>query len=81
MWITKYALADGISEAEGRIDGHDPGYFVAGWGYFKIGVDAFPTREAAVVRVNEQRRRKIAALLRQIERLEKLDFNARINHV
>lgn len=80
VWVTKYALSDGLLAAEAmhlpsgcaRVAGHWPDGkpfegFMAGSGFAA-------TREAAVARANEMKVAKIASLKRQIERLESLEF-------
>lgn len=75
IWITKYALTNGIREAEGTgvSDGmasvrgpHLTEYY--------HGRDWHKTREAAVARAEEMRTAKIASLQKSIAKLEKLRF-------
>src|SRR5690242_10964382 len=76
IWVTMYALTNGIQEyqAEMQEDGtvmvRDPGYLST---YFHKG-QWHKTREAAVERAEEMRRKRIASLKQQIDRLERMEF-------
>ena len=74
-WITTYALTGGIKEVEGDVchgissdmlscakEGH---FHDSNW---------HRTKEAALVKAEEMRLKKIASLKKQIEKLEKLRF-------
>lgn len=77
-YVTKYALSDGIEEMELRpsIAPNSDGYLCGeGWSSFKLGRDAFETRDDAVKAANAARIKKIASLQKQIEKLEKLAFD------
>lgn len=77
VWITKYALTDGIIEAEGEPYGLE--WVSASWddgyrcGDFEKG-EWFDTKETAIQKAEEMRREKIESLKKQIEKLERLRF-------
>ena len=77
VWITKYALTDGIIEAEGESCGLE--WVSASWdnGYrcndFEQG-EWFDTKERAIQKAEEIRQKKIASLKKQIEELEGMRF-------
>ncbi len=77
-WITKYALTEGIIEADATvitegnaISVHFNGNLFANYFY---GKDWHVTKDAAVLRAEEMRDRQIASLKKQIEKLEKMRF-------
>lgn len=80
VYITKYALTEGITERE-LVKGFDSGGMIAvEWPgavnnvmYFH-GRDWYNTRVAAVGRANEMRKKKIASLRKSITKLEALAF-------
>lgn len=81
VYITKYALTQGIIEAEcSRI--HDDGYCHAYWTDKKkyrrdavLNPRYYETCKVdAVIKADEMRRKKIESLKKQIEKLEKLKF-------
>lgn len=78
VWITRYALTDGILESDAEIclDADMKGnMIVCDRGYFHgEGRDWHRTKEAALVRAEKMRQKKIASLKRQIEKLEKIKF-------
>ena len=77
VWITKYALTDGIIEAEGEPYGLE--WISASWdnGYrcndFKQG-EWFDIKERAIQKAEEMRQEKIASLKKQIKKLEEMRF-------
>lgn len=77
VWITKYALTDGIIEAEGEPYGLE--WVSARWdnGYrcndFEQG-EWFDTKERAIEKAEEMRQKKIASLKNQIKKLEEMKF-------
>lgn len=77
VWITKYALSDGIKELEVEQSDGFPD-IVCGKSlndyYHGEGKDWHRTYESATVRANEMRQKKIASLKKQIEKLEKMRF-------
>lgn len=77
IWITKYALTQGIIEAEGEQCGFewisaiwDNGYRCGG---FKQG-EWFNTKERAIKKAEEMRQEKIESLKKQIKKLEEMRF-------
>lgn len=81
VFITKYALTKGIIEKEADIhsfrDGSKFAYVRGEFIGYKMTVDAFYDYESAIQRAEEMRKKRIASLKRQIEKLEKLSFNKR----
>ena len=79
IFITKYALTKGIIEKESDIhsfrDGSKFAYVRGEFIGYKMIVDAFYNYESAIQRAEEVRKKRIASLKRQIEKLEKLSFN------
>ncbi|WP_304977218.1 hypothetical protein [Parabacteroides goldsteinii] len=79
IFITKYALTKGIIEKEADIhsfrDGSKFAYVRGEFIGYKMIVDAFYNYESAIQRAEEVRKKRIASLKRQIEKLEKLSFN------
>lgn len=77
VWITKYALTQGIFEAEAEVieDGtvRVRQEFIVSY-YHKEGRDWHKTKESAVAKAEEMRKKKIASLKKQIEKLEKKKF-------
>lgn len=77
VWITKYALTQGIfeEEAEDYGDGFvkvtKKGFLDS---YYKKGKDWHKTKESAIAKAEEMREKKIASLKKQIEKLEKIKF-------
>lgn len=78
VFITKYALTEGIKEIETDIRRNEVrNYEYVSYGnysFFYIGEDAFTDKSEALKKAEEMRIRKIASLRRQIEKLEKLSF-------
>lgn len=77
VWITKYALSKGIKEKEveqsdsfpeivRRKDFYDS--------YYGEGKEWHRTKESALAKAEEMRKKRIASLRKQIEKLEKLRF-------
>jgi hypothetical protein len=75
VWITKYALSEGIKEAESKSIESDYGYLsVEGyWSSFSRKEYA-TTKEDAIKQANDKRIKKIASLKKQISNLENLKF-------
>ena len=77
VWITKYALTDGIIEADGKPYGFE--WVEASWdngrkrGDFEWG-EWFDTKERAIKKAEEMRREKIESLKKQIKKLEEMRF-------
>lgn len=83
VFITKYALTQGIIEKETEITIYKSPIeepiecaCIEEWPGYTIGKEAFYTLEEAVKKAEEMRKKKIASLRKQIEKLEKMDFNA-----
>ena len=81
VWISKYALSEGIFAAEGEIDQKYPGMVIIRRRQFDEyfhgeGLQWHRTPEAAIYRAKTMRIAKIASLKRQIAKLEKLEFEA-----
>lgn len=77
VWITKYALTSGIKEMEVRQSEYNPDTV---WGnalfdcYHGEGREWHKTYEAALVRAEEMRKKKIVSLTKQIHKLENMRF-------
>lgn len=76
IWLTKHALTEGIKEAEGEVDSHCRTMVCYGpkSALFAHGKDWHINRDAAVKRAEEMRKKRIASLRKQIEKLEAMDF-------
>ena len=77
VWITKYALTQGIYETEVEDIGN--GWFneVTGarpWTERYNKRDLCLTKESAIARAGEMRLKKIASLEKQIDKIKKLNF-------
>ena len=76
-WITKYALTEGIFEAEGEINyGTMFRYKNNGWNVSAHGEgkDWHLTKEAAVARAEAMRLAKIKSLEKSIKKMQSLKF-------
>ena len=76
VWITKYALTDGIIEEEAKLCSEDM-IKVEGryFSYFHSeGKEWHRTEEAAKARAEEMRKKKIASLQKQLKKYEKMRF-------
>ena len=77
VWITKYALTDGIIEVDGEPYGLE--WVSASWDNgdkcndFEQG-EWFDTKERAIQKAEEMRQKKIESLKNQIEKLEGMRF-------
>ena len=79
VWITKYALTEGIQEIEADDRSGGDGMVKridADWGpYFHgEGKEWHRSRDAAVVRAEAMRQAKIKSVKKQLERLERMTF-------
>lgn len=76
LWISKYALTDGIKSADWDGKVADYGYvFPAGYCLgFKFGRDAHETEAEAKQAAEKKRLAKIASLKKQIAKLEAMSF-------
>lgn len=80
VFITKYALTSGIKEVETEIHKSIfkdfPNYIRnSAYRFHYIGKDAFLNKSEALQKAENMRKKKIASLRKQIEKLEKLSFN------
>lgn len=80
VFITKYALTSGIKEVETEIHKSTfkdyPNYIRdSAYSFHYIGKDAFLNKSEALQKAENMRKKKIASLRKQIEKLEKLSFN------
>lgn len=76
VYITKYALSDGILEKDAEECDRFPGMIRTDDGahFHGEGKDWTRTKEAAVVRAQEMKSKKIKSLKKQIEKLERMKF-------
>lgn len=76
VFATKYALTQGIQEMNVE-PAHVKGYVVTCTAYantLKLGRDVHYTKEAAVTQAERMRNKRMTALRRELDRLEKLRF-------
>lgn len=82
VWITKYALTQGIIEAETNCNGWAEEIY-AFWrkdnknysGFFcKSNFDFFSDKKSAIARAEAMRQKKIESLKKQINKLEAMKF-------
>lgn len=82
VWITKYALTQGIYECEAEVcENINPDMIVVRSDshsayYHSEGIEWHRTKEAALAKAEEMRKKKIESLKNQIAKLEKMDFKA-----
>ena len=79
FYLAKYALSSGkIEVVTSESSEREPEWVVLKqerwWLTFKLGRDIFRTREEAVARANEMRKKKIASLHKQIKKLSEMVF-------
>ena len=75
VWVTRYALTDGIMEMKGEI--HDDGYFLPdGDGYWSSipKKDWHHTKAEAIARAEEMRIERLKSLDNQIKKISSLKF-------
>lgn len=76
VWITKYALTKGIIEVE--VDSTSSGSIIVKTGDLKgswfYHTHYCTSKQEAIVKANEMRRKKIDSLKKQIDKLEKMKF-------
>lgn len=81
VWITKFALTNGISEKEAEICTgiHEKMIKIINTdhrlGEYYHGNDWHTSKKDAILRANEMRDRKIAAVAKQINKLQSLKFD------
>ena len=80
VWITKYALKDGITKENAEQNDWLKEYGAVSverfCHAFILGRDAFEDRNSAIAKAEEMRMKKIASLKKQIAKLEALKFDA-----
>lgn len=77
FYLAKYALSDGIEEVLGTVVAVDDDDYVnvkGIWVAHKLGRYIFRTREEAVAKADELRKKKIASLHKQIKKLSEMVF-------
>lgn len=80
VWITKYALTDGIIEAKSDTQTQNKEKVFAFWNNDEFGIfypskgELFYDKESAIQKAEEMRQKKIASLKKQIEKLEEMKF-------
>lgn len=76
VWLSKYALSSGIAEHQAEIKNGKafPGKPFMDFYGFQMGKDAHETKEAAIAVAEDARKKKIAALKKQIAKLEAMTF-------
>jgi len=80
VWITKYALTKGIIEAEAKKTSYDSVLINIKGLDLKLPTNWFyqgdwhTTKEAAIVKAEEMRQKKIKNLRKQLEKLEEIRF-------
>jgi hypothetical protein len=75
MWLAKYALTGGVKQVPVKMKDNSKYVNAEGyWNLFVIDRDIFTNKEAAVKAAEAMRDKKIAALKKQISKLEKLSF-------
>lgn len=83
VWITKYALTDGIVEAQqvpgAPYEGKEYAFFIGENGQYNTGFyvpseELFWDRESAIKKAEEMRREEIESLKQQIKKLEEMRF-------
>lgn len=81
VWITKYALSEGIREVDGEVTRDFPEILSSKdypYGYLHgEGKEWHRTRKSAYARADKMRLEKIVSLKKQIAKLEALDFSAK----
>ncbi len=78
VWVSKYALSDGIQEFDNMeeiaYEGGARKYAARGMYFFRIGTEAHLSPEEAKVAAEAKRKKKIASLHKQIAKLEGMRF-------
>ena len=83
VWITKYALTDGIIEAQqipgATYEGKEYAFFVGGNGQYNTDFyipyeELFWDKNSAIVKAEKMRQKEIASLKNQIKKLEEMRF-------
>lgn len=75
IYVTKYALSDGVFKAEAEISGKSATWKDAeGHRWFMYGKDFWLTREEALADCERRRTNKLASIEKQKVKLQKLQF-------
>lgn len=78
VFVSRNALTTGVAEETVDHTDSTSGDYIwskeSGWRGLKIDRDAFVTKEEAIVAAEGMRKRKIASLKKQVEKLEKMVF-------
>jgi hypothetical protein len=80
VWISKYALTEGIVERDDAMFSRDIDYvkskesFTDGSFFYRIGVQAHLSRESAIEAAEQMRLKKIKSLQKQLANLEAMKF-------
>ena len=80
VWITKYALTDGVIEAESDTQTESKEKIFAFWNNDEFGIfyprkeEVFFDKQCAIQKAEEMRQKKIASLKKQIKKLEEMRF-------
>lgn len=79
MFVTKYAMSDGIQELEGEWDEKDPEFFRVASGYFTQyfhgeGREFHKTRESAVKVANAMKSKRIKSLEKSLAAAKSMTF-------
>lgn len=75
VWISKYALSQGVYEEDGvTLSTGDRNFAWKGALFVKLGRDAHYTEAEAMAAAEAMRKKKIAALHKQIKKLEGMSF-------
>ncbi len=77
VWLSKYALTEGIEETAAQSECIDDQYIkveARQWYIYKLGRDVHLSREGAAKEAEAMRKKKIASLQKQIQKLEALKF-------
>lgn len=77
FYLVRYALSSGeVNVVVGEECDTNPGSIIVKrwWSSYKLGRDIFRSREEAVAKADELRKKKIVSLHRQIKKLSEMDF-------
>ena len=77
VWITKYALTSGIIEINAEITDNGSAYDMGTsfpTYYHEEGKEWHRTKESAIAKAEEMRKKKISSLQKQIKKLENINF-------
>ena len=80
VWITKYALTDGIIEAESDTQTQNKEKVFAFWNNDEFGIfypskgELFYDKESAIQKAEEMRQKEVESLKKKIKKLEEMRF-------